>query len=348
MRAKTTFSTVSTLVNKHIESGLFFGAEVLLAQGHKVLFRETFGTTDGTHPLPQNAVFDVASLTKPVVTASLLLALGLPLSARAVQYLPAFKGGGKETITLHQLATHCAGLPPTVRFSETCGSSDAAYEALLNVPLAHPPGHKVVYSCLGYLLLGKILEAASGQSLQSLFQTRLAEPLEMVDSGFLPLSSTITKKRLVPAGNQGHAAFQPGIVHDGNARLFGGVAGNAGLFTTVEDLHRFAQNLISPSPLFSPALMFANQSTSGDIPRSIGWEVQSNQWPASCGPAFFEGAIGHTGFTGTSIWLDKASGTLMIVLSNRSAISHSGTLDEMRQFRRDIHQCVFESVKAAD
>lgn len=344
MQRTGTHAPVSKLITKGLTSGLFYGADVLLARSKQVLYRKEFGTFDGTRPLVPNAVFDVASLTKPVVTASLIQALGFPLDQKASHFLPAFSGDGKTDITLRQLAAHSAGLPATVRLSETCKTQETAYNALLNVPLLHPPDHKVIYSCLGYLVLGKVLEAATGQSLSYLFHTHLAGPLGMLESCFLPLQNGINPKQLVRSGAAGHPAADLGVVHDGNARLFGGIAGNAGLFTTVSDLHIYAANLIGPAPPFPTAPMFTNQSATGGIPRSLGWEVQTPAHPASCGPAFFEGAIGHTGFTGTSLWMDRKTETIAIILSNRTAISHSSNLEAMRQFRRDIHQCLFESV----
>jgi len=319
---------MEALIKSALETGLFYGAEVLVAQGEKRLFHQAIGTYDSTRPLAKNAVFDVASLTKPVVTARLLLALGLPLDSKVSAYIPRFTGGGKEALTLRHLAAHLSGLPPTVRFIETCATPEGAFGALLNVPLKTPPGQAMDYSCLGYMLLGKVLEAHTGQGLQSLFAKHIARPAGMVDSGFLPLQNGINQSRIVPSGRR-----TAGVVHDSNAWLMGGISGNAGLFSTAVDLHRFALWLLK-TPLPE---MFASQSPAGAVPRSIGFEVQTPAHPASCGPSLPAGAIGHTGFTGTSLWLAPKSGLVVVILTNRAALSHRSTLEPMAQFRREAH-----------
>lgn len=303
---------------------------MLVARGEKTVFHEAVGTYDGSRPLPKNAVFDVASLTKPVVTARLLCALGLPLDSEVSAYLPHFSGGKKEAVTLRHLAAHLSGLPPTVRFIETCATPEETFEALLNVPLETAPGRAVAYSCLGYMLLGKVLETHSGQRLQSLFFEHIAKPSGMLESGFLPLQNSIAPSCIVPSGRR-----SPGGVHDSNAWLMGGVSGNAGLFSTALDLHRFAQWLLrNPVPE-----MFASQPPA--VGRTIGFELQTQAHSASCGPDFPAGAVGHTGFTGTSLWLDPKSELIVVLLTNRAAVSHRGNMEEMARFRRDVHALTF-------
>ncbi len=317
---------MEALIRSGLASGLFYGAEVLLANGPEVQLHRAYGTFDGTRPLDKDAIFDVASLTKPVATASLLLALGLPLDSRVSHYIPAFKDGEKASITLLQLAAHLSGLPATQRFIETCTTAEDTFRALLNVPLKASPGTAVTYSCLGYMLLGKVLEAHTGQPLDALFARHIAVPAGMKDSGFRPAPSP----RLVPSGIRPHNGGQPGVVNDSNAWLMGGVSGNAGLFATAADLHRFACRLLDERK--GAARMFQNQAPVGHTPRSLGWEIKHAP-AASCGPDFPDGAIGHTGFTGTALWMDKNSGLIAILLTNRSAISHRRTLEMFKLFR---------------
>ncbi len=311
---------MDALLQSGLETGLFYGAVVLVAQGRDVQMHKAYGTYNGTRPLEKNAVFDVASLTKPVATASLLLALGLALDSKVSAYLPRFTGGGKETVTLRQLAAHSSGLPPTVRFIETCSTPTQTLNALLNVPLKTPPGSAVAYSCLGYMLLGKVLEAHTGQSLQALFATHIATPAGMIDSGFLP---QMAPARLVPSGIRPHNGGQLGVVNDSNAWLMGGVSGNAGLFTTAPDLRRFAQWILrAPMPE-----MFANQSPKGAVARSIGFEHH--------GPA-----VSHTGFTGTSLLVNPETALIAILLTNRTAISHRASLEAMKAFRQQFYSAL--------
>lgn len=324
---------MEALLQSGLQSGLFFGAEVLVAKGGNVQTHKVYGTNDGTRVLEKNAVFDVASLTKPVVTASLLIKLGLPLEGKVSQYIPRYTGGGKEAVTLCHLAAHLSGLPPTQRFIARRKTPEETFEALLSVPLETLPGEAVSYSCLGYMLLGKVLEAHTGQPLQQLFEAHIATPAGMLDSGFLPLQNGIDPRRLVPSGNRPHNSGQLGVVNDSNAWLMGGVSGNAGLFSTAPDLHRFAQWILS-RPM-QP--MFENQSPKGLVARSIGFEVQAPAHLASCGPDFPASAIGHTGFTGTSIWIDPKSELISILLCNRTAKSQRGNKEAFRQFRADFY-----------
>ncbi|MBL1436984.1 MAG: beta-lactamase family protein [Rhodobacteraceae bacterium] len=311
---------MDTLLQAALDAKLFYGAEVLLAQGANVQLHRTYGTYDGTRPLEKTAVFDVASLTKPVATASLLLTLGLNLDSLVSAYLPGFTGGNKEAVTLRHLAAHLSGLPPTVRFIETCTTPNETFEALLKVPLQSPPGSTVTYSCLGYMLLGKVLEAHTGQSLQSLFANHIATPAGMANSGFLPKT---TLARLVPSGMRPHNGGQLGVVNDSNAWLMGGASGNAGLFSTAPDLHRFAQWILrTPMPE-----MFANQSPTGAVARTIGFELHTS-------------AVSHTGFTGTSLWINPKTARIAILLSNRTAISHRGSLEAMKTFRQQFYSAL--------
>ncbi len=329
---------MESLVRAALHGGLFYGAEVLVARGADVQLHKAYGTFEGTRPLMKNAVFDLASLSKPVVTASLLLALDLALESKVSAYIPAFSGGEKDAVTLGHLAAHTAGFAPTTRLIETCETPEEVFDALLKQPLHNRPGRCVVYSCLGYMLLGKVLETATGKDLNRLFRDVIAAPLGMHDSGFLPLSHGIAPARLVPTGKRPHNRGKAGIVHDSNAFVSGGISGNAGLFSSARDLHLFALMLLEENPLFLPHPMFESYAPAGQTPRTIGWELKLPGVVPSCGPDFPDGAIGHTGFTGTSIWIERKSGLIAILLSNRSAVSHDGTLEAMGEFRHQFHR----------
>ena len=326
------------LVSDNIAQGLFHGAEWLLARRDRLLLHEAAGTMDGTRPLTPGALFDVASLTKPVATASVLLSLDLPLDSPVSRYLPDFTGGGRDAVTLRQLAAHTSGLPATRRFIETCATPDEVFTALQSVPLDHAPGSTVVYSCLGYMLLGKAAEEAAGQRLDVLFAENVAAPAGMTDSSFLPLENGVEAGRIVPTGVRPHNRGRPGVVNDSNSWVWGGVSGNAGLFSTARDLHRFARMLLDPAPPFPVHAMLEPQSPAGQPGRSVGFELNLPGHPASCGADFPAGAVGHTGFTGTSLWIDPTSGLIAVLLTNRTAISHRGTLVQMAEFRRGFHR----------
>ncbi len=341
---------LSQLLEAGQGAGLWLGAEALVARGQRVLFHRALGQAAER----ETPVWDMASLTKPVATASVLLSLGLPLEAPVSRWLPEYGQGDKARVTLRDLAAHTAGLAPEYRFIDHCRSPQEARAALLALPLQGAPGQGVSYSCLGYLLLGLALERAGGADLNILFHRHVAAPLGLDDSGFLPLEHGTDPARIMPAGKQGHSGGQPGIVHDSSAFAFGGIAGNAGLFGSARDLLRFARMLLSDAPPFPVQPMFAPQSPPGQPARSIGFEVNTrgdtpgdthgntpgsmSENAASCGPGFPAGAVGHTGFTGTSLWVDPPSGLIVILLSNRSAVSHRGNLADMAAFRRAFHR----------
>ncbi len=319
-----------SLMNRGVAAGLFQAGEALVARRDTVLAHVTTRA-------PENAVYDLASLTKPVATASILLYLVrqgvLDLDAPAQRYLPTFP---HEDITLRHLAAHMSGLPATAEYILTCDSHADVRKALFTTSLASRPGTQVTYSCLGYLVLGEVIEAVTGKLLSALFQDLIATPLGMTQTGFTPISAGIDPAKIMPSGTCPYRKITlTGIVHDSNAALFDGVAGNAGLFGTARDLHRFAADLLARRSGFQE--MFQSQTPPGQTPRSIGWEIKlPGAEPPSCGPDFPDFAIGHTGFTGTFLWLDPASGLIAILLSNRTALSFRDTIPAMQQLRSDF------------
>ncbi|HGG06713.1 MAG TPA: class A beta-lactamase-related serine hydrolase [Aliiroseovarius sp.] len=319
-----------SLMNRGGAAGLFQAGEALVARHQSVLARVAVGTEAG-------AVYDLASLTKPVATASILLHLVrqgvLELGAPVSQYLPAFR---HADVTLRHLAAHMSGLPATAEFAMACTSQEEARAALFATALTTRPGTQVTYSCLGYLVLGEVIGAATGLPLNALFQDLVATPLGLTQTGFTPLSTGIKPARIVPSGTCPYRNIAlKGRVHDSNAGLFGGVAGNAGLFGSARDLHLFAADLITRRAGFEP--MFQAQTPAGQTPRSIGWEIKlPGAEPPSCGPKFPDFSIGHTGFTGTFLWLDPVSGLIAILLSNRTALSFRDTIPAMQGFRHDF------------
>ena len=333
-------AAIASVVDRAIEERLFPGAEVLVARGGDIALHLRRGTSDGQHPLARDAIFDLASLTKPVATAAMLerlLAAGeVRLEDRASRFLPAFVGAGREAITLRQLAGHFSGLPAQVRMADFLSGAEEARAYLLHIAPEHAPGERVVYSCIGYLLLGEVIAAVTGQPLDAAFGELVAGPLGLSDTLYAAHRRPDLAARLVPtAPPERPGAPRPGEVSDSTARLLGGVVGNAGLFSSARDLHGFARACLDggcarPTQRLSPPGMVP--------PRTLGWELRSADFAdASCGPGFPAPSIGHTGFTGTSLWIAPESGLIVIVLSNRTWFSHRGTLKEMAAFRHRIH-----------
>ncbi|HEY8881709.1 MAG TPA: serine hydrolase domain-containing protein [Roseateles sp.] len=282
-------------------------------------------------PLDEATVFDAASLTKPVVTATLVQLLRergqLDVEAPLQRYLPDCGGADKAGITLRLLLTHSSGLPaglPRNGAGDWAGRDDALRIAC-GLPLAAAPGAQFRYSDVNFILLGLIVERVGGTTLDRLAERLIFQPLGMQDSGYLPLRR-MDAARIAPTEKLPDGQVLRGEVHDPTARKMGGVAGHAGLFTTTTDLARFARMLLAGGVaedgrrLLSPqsvALLTMPQSpTALAEQRGMGWDIAS-PFARPRGSLYGATSFGHTGFTGCAVWLDPASRSFFVLLSNR-------------------------------
>lgn len=277
--------------------------------------------------------FDLASLTKVVGTTPLLLRLvqrGLvDLDQPVTRWFPAYAAHGKDGTTLLDLTLHRSGLPPLYDFAGArCPSTQQAAEIICGLPLENPLGSRVVYSDLGFILLGAVLERAGGDTLDALVRREVLHPLGMAHTGYRPAGGNIACTELDPATGK----LLCGAVHDENARSFGGVSGHAGLFGTAGDLCRFGQMLLDgKTPEGAPyldghLLALTRRNLTAGLPgqgRAVGWMV--NQPPPGpenfrenpAGEGWGDGSFGHTGFTGTSLWAEPARALVCVLLTNR-------------------------------
>ena len=249
----------------------------------------------------------------------------------------------KRNITIKQLMSHSAGFEPAFWLSEEAFSPDAALSALLAHPLAYAPGEDVRYSCMGYITLGKLLEKLYGQPLHRLAEEKVFRPLGMTRTGYLPEGNNIAATEVDPATGK---AWQ-GVVHDENARFLGGVSANAGIFSCIDDMIRFAQmlanggeNYLTPAMLQKAVRCHAENS---EIRRGLGFHLAGTPYNFM-GDLFPECSFGHTGFTGTSLAVDPTTGFYLILLSNRVHPSRDNL--KLMRFRRTLHNAmyaVFES-----
>ncbi len=314
------------------------GLVLLVGQGRKVLYRRAFGSRSvrpQAEPMTTDTVFDLASLTKVVATASCVMALveegRLRLNDPAARYWPEFGKNGKERVTLRQLLTHTSGLVAWEdywkRLAAPAGPAvqdrrDAVLEAITEAALRQPPDTRFVYSDLGFITLGEVVHRVTGESLDAYARRRIFAPLRMNETGFSPPEPL--RRRAAPTTERG-GGFLRGEVHDGNAAVSGGVAGHAGLFSTADDLARFARMLLSsddadrhsyPLRPYTIRRMTTPSSPPGLPVRGLGWDIDS-PYSSVRGDLFPIGSFGHTGFTGTCIWVDPYSGAYLIGLSNR-------------------------------
>lgn len=307
-------------IRQQVEAGIIPSAAIAIGRGEEVYAMEALGNAC-VYPAPEAAdidtLYDMASLTKVMATAMVALKLSeqgrISLSDTLGGYLPA--PHDKQDITLTNLLTHTSGLPAHIMLEEQAQKPEDALPLLFGLALERPSGTEVIYSCLGYIILGIILEQAGGAPLDVLAGELVFGPLGMRDTYFNPRTGNVAATELdAKSGN-----YLTGIVHDENARFLGGVAGNAGLFSTVGDCCKFAAMLsrsgrgFLPRPVFNRMVM--NHTRSMAESRGLGFSLFDGR-PLSCGEFFTPGSYGHTGFTGTSVWVDADTGLYVVLLTN--------------------------------
>ena len=298
------------------------GASHVRAFGRRSVAPEPEGMTT-------NTIFDLASLTKVVAGTPALLRLvergQVRLDAPVRDYLPEFTGAGRELVTVRQLLTHTSGLPPDIETRTDWQGRAAAVAKAAREELRHPPGTAFLYSDINLFLAGAIVERVTGRGLEEFVAAEIYRPLHMTDTGYLPPAEQ--RSRIAPTERDpAHTnEFFRGVVHDPTARHMGGVAGHAGLFSTAADLARFARMMLHEGELdgvriFTPAtvrLMTSVQTPPGlAARRGLGWDIDS-PYSRPRGARFPLGSYGHTGFTGTCLWIDPYSKSFYIFLSNR-------------------------------
>ena len=287
-------------------------------------------------PMTEDTVFDAASLTKVIATTTAVMKLveqgRVALDARVSDYLPEFRGAGKEAITVRQALTHTSGLRAGLPGPAWSGV-EGALERVCAEPLPSAPGSVLRYSDIGFILLGELVGRVAGQPLDAFCAEEIFAPLHMDDTGFRPAESL--RPRTAPTTRE----TPRGVVHDPTARRMGGVAGNAGLFTTAPDLARFARMLLGRGTLdgvriLSPetvSLMISVQTPAAIAGRrGLGWDIDSPH-AGPRGSWLPLGSYGHTGWTGTSLWIDPFSGVFVIFLSNRNHPTEAGSVLSLRR-----------------
>ena len=303
----------------------------VLAVGHQgvLVYLHPFGrlTYDADAPaVTADTLYDLASLTKVVATTTMAMILvdegRLDLDAPVQKFLPGFQGPGKEAVTVRHLLTHSSGLDATAPLYKELRGRAAFVERIEKMDLVYPPGSRSVYSDLGIILLGEILERVAGRPLDVFARERIFEPLGMHDTIFRPPAEL--RPRIAPTENDPwRGRVVRGEVHDENAFAMGGIAPHAGLFSTAGDLARFAQMLLNGGILDGRRIvsretveLFTRKAEIPGTDRALGWDTKSAEG-SSAGTLFSPRSFGHTGFTGTSIWIDPDRQLFVILLTNR-------------------------------
>ncbi|MBL4634287.1 MAG: beta-lactamase family protein [Kofleriaceae bacterium] len=332
------------------------GIVVLVSKDSKTIGLEAFGMTagleDSGQPVQTDTIYDAASITKSAVTSTLLMQMvaqgALSLDTAVAPLLPELTGAGSDAIHLRHLLGHSSGLPAHRHFFEAIWAGDLAgasnrRDALVNMAgaesLEYAPGTKTIYSDLGYILLGRLLERVADTPLETLFSERIAQPLAMRDSGF---SSDIRNRldRVAPSQRYPSRGLLHGEVHDDNANSAGGVCGHAGLFTTAQDLAKLAGALCSSyttGQFIDRATLhsFWREQASPNTSWRMGWDTPSpipgvsqsgDSWPST--------GVGHLGFTGTAWWLAPRENYFVIILTNR--VYYSWEKEGIKRLRRTL------------
>lgn len=347
------------VIQNSIDNKELPGAVVLVARHGRVVWRKAYGARavePQREAMTANTIFDLASLTKIVATATSIMILieqgKVRLSDPVIRFIPEMKGEGREAVTIEQLLTHTAGFAPDFNLKERWTGYDEAIKRLYREPLRNQPGARFVYSDINYIALGEVVHRVSGQMLDEFARRNIFAPLGMRDTEFHPGPNLVsrvapTEKRrgqmnyLGDSGaNAGPEAEQwlRGQVHDPTSFRMGGVAGHAGLFSTADDLAIYCQMILNGGEyhgtrILSPmavATMTRPRAISEDgSARGLGWDIATS-FSTNKGDLFPLGSFGHTGFTGTSIWIDPASDAFVIFLSNRVHPDGKGDVGPLR------------------
>lgn len=312
------------IVAQAIHDGQTPGAVVLVWHDGEVVYRKAIGHRSlepRSEPMTADTIFDLASLTKVVATTTAVMQLvqrgQVRLNDPVAKYIPEFAQNGKEDITVRELLTHFSGLPEDLDLTSPWDGREAALNMAYAEKPIYSPGSRFLYSDINFIVLGALLERVSGMTLNAYCNQHIFIPLKMTHTRFLPPAAWLPK--IAPTQYDEHERMLRGVVHDPTARRMGGVAGHAGLFSTADDLSKFAQALLNGSAILSPLMVekmtTPQQPPTSTVLRGLGWDIDS-PFSSNRGDLFPIGSFGHTGFTGTSIWIDPTRRTFVIILTN--------------------------------
>ena len=368
-------SKVRDLMRQGVEGGVFPGAVTLVAREGKVALWEACGNraiVPEKSAMTKNTIFDLASLTKPLATTLVVMELvekgEIELDRRIADLLPHASLGSKEELTPRLLLAHSAGLADWKPFYEKLPDHPMGdrkrvlRQWIVEEPFAYEPGTGNVYSDLGFMLLEWIIEERTGESLMQLSQKHFYRPLGLRRTLFIPVGENPPQSSFAEGGKEGEEEFAAteesltrkrvlrGEVHDDNAWALGGYSGHAGLFSTCEDVYTIANMLRehyfgTRFDFFSPETVrefWRRQDLVAGSDWALGWDTRAVQG-SSAGKYFSRNSVGHTGYTGTSIWMDLEKDVLAIFLSNR--VHPTSKNEKIKLFRPLIHDAIMEDLR---
>lgn len=371
------FHPVEEAFNEAVAQGVFPGAVVLVAKSDEIAFERAFGCRSlapEKTPMQSDTIFDLASLTKPLATAIAMMLLvrekKIRLEDRVTRFFPNFGVFGKTHVTFRHLLAHCSGLPAwkpyyedivkgekdgRINFVASRAAKSYVFERIHREKAIAPPGIQSLYSDLGFMLLGEVVEEISGRTLDRYCQDKIFKPTGLRSTSFVDLTQ-LRMRRLQPAKEMiaptencvWRKKMLCGEVQDDNAYAMGGVAGHAGLFSSARDIHSLLRRLkrclkgedpFAPGPLVRE--FFTRDQTVKGSTYALGWDTPSAE-NSSSGTHFSPSSIGHLGFTGASVWWDQEKDCHVILLSNRVHPSRAG--DKIKSFRPYIHDLIMKAL----
>ena len=335
----TRSAALDAAAEQAIRDGLIPGAVIVVGHDGKIVHRKAYGAralVPAREAATVDTIYDVASLTKVVATTPAIMKLyeqgKIKIDEPVTTYLPEFQGG-KSNITIRNLMTHFSGLPPDLDIDPPWSGYDLGIRKALTDKPAGPPGERFVYSDINFELLGEVVRRVSGKPLDEFAREQIFEPLGMRETAFKPAAALIS--RIAPTEVDASTG-KPwrGVVHDPTARYMGGVAGHAGLFSTADDLARYAQAMLDMR-YFAPATIALFTSPAGPpdqpILRGLGWDIDS-PYSSNRGDIFPRAtSYGHTGFTGPALWIDPASKSFVVIVTNRVHPKGGRSINEWRR-----------------
>ena len=345
----TTWKEIEQTVAQAVERGDFPSAAIGIGSMNRVYVQAAFGKTSITEegqPVSARTLYDMASLTKVMATtmvAFYMIEHGmLRLNDKIGDFMPA--PVYKKDVTIYQLMTHTGGFQADFKLEMIIKNPEDAVNCILRRPLVNPPGKKVVYSCMGYIILGKILEIVGGKSLDEMAREWVFEPLGMTSTGYRPytdLTAALDVGRTEDIAwteyNAGLKRYITGVVHDENARFMQGVAGNAGVFSNLEDMMKFGRMLARGGDGYLSRAMMKlatqNYTPGQDQHRGLGFQIKDNF--SFFGDLMGPDSFGHNGYTGISLAVDPQSGLYVVLLTNR--VHPSRDSEAIYRFRHLIH-----------
>jgi uncharacterized protein YbbC (DUF1343 family)/CubicO group peptidase (beta-lactamase class C family) len=332
-------NTLDPIINSAIAEGQIPGAVLIVGYDGKVVHRKAYGSRaiePRREAMTLDTVFDCASLTKVIATTPAVMQLWeqgkFRMSDPVAKYIPEFAQNGKQDITIRQLLVHYSGLAPDLDLSKPWSGKEAAYKMAFEAAPDRSPGSAFVYSDINFEVLGALVERLSDQSLDAYTQKHVFVPLGMTETRFNPPASWA--RRTAPTEEDENHHMLRGVVHDPSARRMGGVAGHAGLFSTADNLAKFAQALLDGghgvlNPATIAKMTAPQQPPNATAVRGFGWDIDS-PFSTNRGEMLPVGSFGHTGFTGVSIWIDPATKTYIVLMTNAVHLGEKGSAVSLR------------------